>query len=105
MTIQQYALVDKETNIISGTVMWDGDVSTWAPPETQYAVVEADYQYMVWKYDLDLQEWVLAADDPFNPGDEVGAMFDGNAFITTEPKPQPLPPANDQPTNTGTVTI
>lgn len=31
-----WAIIDNETNIVSNTVMWNGNTETWTPPENSY---------------------------------------------------------------------
>lgn len=98
MESKQYALIDKETNIVVGTCMWDGDTSTWQPPATQYAISEDSCNYLVWTLNADKTDWTLEPADPFFSGSELGTLYDGTNFVTQEPKPE-------QPVSTGTQTV
>lgn len=102
MDIIQYALVDKQTNIVVGSCMWDGNRETWTPPEEYILVPEEATEALHWylnaedKQTYSLQTWV---NKPL--GGVIGFTFDGTKFITNEPQPEP----RVQPATSGMQTI
>ena len=46
MTTQNYLIV--ENNVVSNIVLWDGDVTTWTPPQGSIQLIQATTPAMVW---------------------------------------------------------
>jgi hypothetical protein len=90
MTIQEYLMVDKSTNIVYSTCMWDGDTNTWQPPANTLMLATATTPAMVWEpviVDDKITDYVLT--------EEIGAgsidfTWNGIAVVTNLPKP-PIP--------------
>lgn len=101
MSVEQYALIDEANNLVVSTVMWDGNTETWQSPVGFYAVTEAGRDYFVWTLNEEGTDWVLAPQEGFLGGNEIGALFDGQNFVTQEPKPAPVV----QPVSDGTQTL
>jgi len=96
MTVQQYFVV--ENNVVSNTVMWDGNTQDWQPPVDATMLVSETTPAMVWKVDKTTNEYVLK--EVMGAGD-IGFTWDGTVLTTNEP--QPAPP-KAQPIVSGTTT-
>jgi len=96
MTVQQYFVV--ESNVVTNSVMWDGDVNTWQPPTNSTMLIRSDTEAKVWAYDKVSNSYVLTT--VLGAGG-VGFTWDGSVLTTNEP--QPAPP-KAQPIATGTTT-
>lgn len=90
MTVKEYALVNVETNIVENTVLWDGNQASWTPPSGYQAVDELAFPYMVWVWDNQQNDWVLAEETNRMDGDVMNSLFNGSEFITAQPKPDPI---------------
>jgi hypothetical protein len=108
MTIQQYLMVNKSTNIVDNICLWDGDTNTWQPPEDILMLVQADIQAYIWaaNYTTNPYSWGLVLQ--LGAG-AIGFTWDGSVLTTNDPRPAKPPtlenPAPNQPTTSGTVTI
>lgn len=97
-TIQQYLII--EENVVTNIVLWNGDISTWTPPQGSIALVQANTPALVWEpviVDNKLSDWVLG--EQLGVGN-IGFTWNGTVCTTNEPKPE-IPV---QPTTTGTET-
>ena len=93
MTTQNYLIV--EANVVTNTVVWDGDVNTWTPPSDSIQLIQATTPAMVWvstrvenlpatippTYTItyNLEEVVGAGD--------IGFTWNGTVLTTNQPKP------------------
>jgi hypothetical protein len=96
MTIQAYLQI--ENNVVTNSVMWDGDTTNWQPPSDAIMLIQADTQALVWELNIDKTDYVLV--EELGQG-QIGFTWDGTVLTTNQlkpPKPQP------QPTTTGTQT-
>jgi hypothetical protein len=87
MTVQNYCLIDAN-NTVDNIVLWDGDTSTWSPPDSHIYVVQATTPSREWVWEKLLNEWVLV--ESIGHGD-IGFLWDGAVLTTASPKP-PSPP-------------
>lgn len=98
MTIQNYLII--ENNVVTNTVVWDGNTGTWQPPTDCIYLIQATTPALIWKFNS--VEYVL--EQEIGVG-SVGFTWDGSVLTTNEPQPQ-LPIASlDQPVSNGTITI
>ena len=98
MTVQQYLQI--ENNLVTNTVMWDGNTEQWQPPTDAIMLVDADTVTMIWQpvvVDKVITDYALGG--KLGAGD-IGFTWNGTNCITNEPKPE-IPV---QPVTTGTVT-
>jgi hypothetical protein len=100
MTTQNYLVV--ENNTVTNIVVWDGNTQTWAPPADATMLVQATTPTKVWGLNPDGPGIILVNQIG---GGQIGFTWDGSALTTNEPKPEPRPPAADQPVTTGTTTL
>lgn len=96
MTIESYLQI--ENNVVTNTVMWDGNTQDWQPPADATMLVQDDTQTKVWTYDKASNSYVLTEQ---LGGGSIGFTWDGSVLTTNEP--QPAPP-KDQPIASGTTT-
>ena len=98
MTIQAYLQI--ENNMVTNSVMWDGDTTNWQPPQDSIALVQATTPAMVWKpvfIDEKITDYILV--EVIGTG-KIGFTWDGTVLTTNDPQPSiPI-----QPTTTGTQT-
>jgi hypothetical protein len=86
-----YLLVNKETNIAENAVEWDGNTSTWSPPDIDFTLPVATTPSVDWVWKEEAQEWQLGQESMGNGG--IGDTWDGTKLI----KPQPTePPATEE---------
>lgn len=89
MSTQQYLMINETTNIVESTCMWDGDTSTWMPPEGYLVIPTATTPAKVWEMNQEQTDYYLAV--------EIGAAlseftWDGEYAITNYPKPEIIAP-------------
>ena len=95
MTTQNYLII--ENNVVTNSVIWDGNTSTWMPPTDSIQLVQSTTPAMIWKSDDLLPPgWILG--EVVGSGD-IGFTWDGTVLTTNQPKPVDPP---SQPTTTGT---
>jgi hypothetical protein len=82
MTNQDYLII--ENNVVTNSVMWDGDVQNWTPPTNSILVVQSETQAMVWVVDASVKDFKL--EQRLGVG-KIGYTWDGNVLTTNEPKP------------------
>jgi len=88
-----YLLINKQTNIVDNIIDWDGNTSTWRPPEEYEVVAQSEGRLeIIWDWDKERQEWVEL--ETFRGGD-IGATWDGTKFINPKPTWTPEPPIGD----------
>lgn len=88
MTVQAYILINESTAVVESAIMWDGDTTTWTPPEGYLALPRATTPAKIWEHNADYTDWVLT---PVDGESQNGFTWDGTYTITNEPKPV-LPP-------------
>jgi hypothetical protein len=82
MTNQDYLII--ENNVVTNSIMWDGDVQNWTPPTNSILVVQSETQAMVWVADASIKDFKL--EQRLGAG-RIGYTWDGNILTTNEPKP------------------
>jgi hypothetical protein len=100
MTVQSYLVL--HNNVVTNSIIWDGDINTWMPPVDAIMLVQADTQALVWQaevVDEKVTDYVLV--EELGQG-QIGFTWDTTTQVltTNEPKPKPV----EQPTTTGTQT-
>lgn len=101
MTTQNYLIV--ESNVVTNSVVWDGNVETWAPPVDSIQLIQATTPAMIWEAvvaDNKITDFVLT--EQIGTGG-IGYTWDGTVLTTNQPKPEIRNTA--QPTSTGTQTL
>ena len=81
----RYALVNKQTKRVENFVEWDGNLSTWSPPETHEAVFTDDKPTIDWVWNEELGDYEQVETVGNVRNDE---LWDGEKFIEVE-KPEP----------------
>jgi len=88
MTTQNYLII--ESNVVTNSVLWDGNHDSWQPPAGSIQLVDATTPAMVWNavlIDSKITDWVLV--EQLGAG-TIGFTWDGSVLTTNEPKP-PIP--------------
>jgi hypothetical protein len=96
MTTQQYFVV--EENVVTNSVIWDGDTQTWTPPADATMLVSDTTPAMIWEavvVDGKITDYVLV--EKIGAGN-IGFTWDGSVLTTNQS--QPTIPV--QPLTTGT---
>lgn len=101
---QNYLII--ESNIVTNVVVWNGDTTQWTPPQGSIALIQANIPAKIWVLDGTAVPPVYVLQEELGQG-QIGFTWDGSVLTTNEPKPTLIvaTPANDQPSNSGTVTI
>ena len=90
MSIQEYLVI--ENNVVTNSVMWDGNPETWAPPEGMTAVPQATTPSIIWTIDRSVEPPDYALTEQIGQG-TIGFTWDGTVLTTNETKPtDPIPP-------------
>jgi hypothetical protein len=87
MTIQNYLII--ESNVVNNICVWDGNTSTWTPPQGSIALVQANTPAMAWTVPTATTESVLQ--EILGAGD-IGFTWDGTLLHTNQPQPIYVPP-------------
>jgi hypothetical protein len=85
MTTQNYLVV--EQNVVTNTVMWDGDTNTWQPPVDAIMLVSETTPAKYWIpviVDKVITDWVLT--EELGAGG-IGFTWNGTVCTTNQPKP------------------
>lgn len=80
---QDYLII--ENNIVTNVCVWDGNPSTWTPPDNTLMLTKANTEAIVWFFDESLQDWVLRQQE--GAGD-IGFTWNGTACTTNQSKPE-----------------
>lgn len=86
MTTENYLII--ENNVVTNSVMWNGDVSTWSPPENSVTVVADKTTVLVWVpviEDNKVTDYVLQETKGFG---EIGFTWNGSVLTTNKAKPE-----------------
>lgn len=95
--LQNYLII--EQNVVNNVVVWDGNTTSWTPPQGSIVLVQTTTPAMIWQAvltDGKITDFVLT--EILGAG-SIGFTWDGTNCITNEPKP-----AIPQITTTGTLT-
>jgi hypothetical protein len=88
MTVQNYCMVDTNTNVCDNVVLWDGDTATWQPPANYLMLVQASTLAKNWAWDENTKTWSLAV---VGVGG-VGYLWGGTYLVSNQPEPPILVP-------------
>ena len=97
MTTQNYLII--ENNVVTNTVVWDGNPQTWQPPTNSIQLVQETTGAMVWVSNTDKTDFIL--EEQLGVG-SIGFTWDGTILTTNEPKPILAIANASQPRTTGT---
>ena len=87
MINQGYLIV--ENNIVTNSIMWDGNVNTWTPPKDSIQLVISEIPAKVWELDFEATPMIYVLKEQIGMG-QVGFTWDGSVLTTNEPQP-PMP--------------
>jgi hypothetical protein len=96
---EQYLVV--ESNVVTNTVIWDGNTQTWTPPADATMLVQSTTPAMVWELNSTVKPPVYQLVQVMGVGD-IGFTWDGTVLTTNEPQPTLPTAAANQPITTGT---
>lgn len=84
--MQNYLVINTGTNICDNIVLWDGDTSTWQPPDGHIALPADTIPAMIWVKDESLipPDYILR--EVMGAGG-IGFTWDGSVLTTDQPKP------------------
>lgn len=82
--MQNYLIINQETNIVENICVWDGNTQTWNPPTNYLTILQANTPAMVWVWNDSLNDTELQ--EKLGQGG-VGFTWDGAKCITNQPKP------------------
>jgi len=102
MTTQNYLII--ESNVVTNTVVWDGNTQTWTPPANATTLVQATTPAMVWVIDYTVQPNTSSLQEVVGAG-QIGFTWNGSVLTTNQPEPTPPKAEENQPYSTGTTTI
>jgi hypothetical protein len=98
MITQNYLII--ESNIVTNVCVWDGDVSTWAPPADSILLIQATTPAMVWDLDTTTDPSSFVLKEHIGVGN-IGFTWDGTILTTNQPQPQLPTPSANQPNSSG----
>jgi len=84
MTVQNYLMVNKSTNVVENICVWDGDTNKWQPPTDTIMLIQENIPSMVWGLNTDKTDYVLVEQ---MGASAIGFTWDGTVVTTNEPKP------------------
>lgn len=82
--MQNYLLINTETNTCDNLVVWDGDASTWQPSASHLAMVADTTPAMVWVLDETTPDYILSE---VTGAGAIGFDWNGSVLTTDQPKP------------------
>ena len=100
MTVQDYCMINEQTNVCDNICIWDGNPNTWTPPANYLMLVQAMVPAKIWQLDKTILEYVLVV---VVGAGEIGFTWDGTYLTTNEP--QPTVPVDNQPLSEGAQTL
>lgn len=86
MTVQNYCMVNEQTNVCENVCLWDGDPNTWTPPAGYLMLVQADTPAKVWVWNTTDKVWALEVQMGLG---QIGFTWDGTYLTTDQPEPPP----------------
>jgi len=84
MTVQNYLMVNKSTNVVENICVWDGDTNKWQPPANTIMLIQSQIPAMLWEINTDKTDYVLV--EQMGVG-AIGFTWDGAIVTTNKPKP------------------
>lgn len=84
-----------ENDVVVNTCIWDGNNTTWTPPNNVTMLEQESTQTKIW--DLKNKEFILVD----SIGDaRIGFTYEKGVCVTNEPKPEYKEPDGEIPTTT-----
>ena len=87
MSIQNYLLINTQTNVVDNVVVWDGVDEWWVPREGHFAIPQATTPAKVWELnalgDAYEMQGVVGAG-------QIGFVWESPYVVTTATMPNPL---------------
>lgn len=99
MATQNYLIV--EENVVTNTVLWDGNTDTWQPPADSIQLVQATTMALLWEAVTPITDPVVIDLKEVLGAGAIGFTWDGTVLTTNQPKPIGLA----QPITTGMQTL
>jgi len=99
MTAQNYLIV--ENNVVTNTVLWDGNPDTWQPPAGSIQLVQATTMALLWEAVTPITDPVVIDLKEVLGAGAIGFAWDGTVLTTNQPKPSGFA----QPITTGMQTL
>jgi hypothetical protein len=84
MTIQNYILINKATNVVENIIVWDGDTKAWMPSEELLVLVNDQTPAIIWDLNADKTDYELIEKLGFA---EKDFTWDGTVCKTNQEKP------------------
>lgn len=81
MSIENYLII--EENVVTNVILWDGDRSTWIPPDNSLVMPQKTMPTRIWALVNDDAVLVDSIGDAL-----IGFTYDGERCITNLPKPE-----------------
>ena len=93
MTTQNYLVV--ENNVVTNSVVWDGNTQTWTPPSDATMLIQATTPAMVWESTIvDKKITAYNLVEQMGVGG-IGFTWDGTTLTTNQS--QPAVPTTQEP--------
>ena len=83
MSDQTYFMV--EADVVVNSILWNGDINTWTPPEGSTMLVATTTIANVWVLNADETAFDLL---PVEGAGDIGFTWDGTELTTNQPKPE-----------------
>lgn len=96
----QYLMINQETNTVENVIEWDGNTSTWSPPENYFILPAETTPSATWQWDDAIDDYELVDNIGFGG---IGGVWDGARVVQPKPTQEPIP--EDQPATTGTQNL
>lgn len=81
--MENYVLVDTQTNIVDNLVVWDGNTEQWTPPASHIALPQATTPRLIWVKNETTQAWEQI--EVMGTGG-IGDAWDGQKLIQPQPE-------------------
>jgi len=80
--MENYVLINTQTNIVDNLVVWDGSTQTWTPPTSHIAVPQATTPRVVWIFDEQTSTW---STQEIRGTGMIGDVWDGAKLNQPQP--------------------
>jgi len=84
MTIENYLMINENTNTVDNISVWDGNTNAWQPPANTLMLVQATTPALMWVLNADKTDYVL--EEIVGQGG-IGFTWNGSVVTTNQPKP------------------
>lgn len=82
MQMENYVLINNQTDIVDNVVVWDGNTQDWTPPASHTALPQATTPRLIWVQDQQTQAWEQVL---VTGGGSIGDAWDGQKLIQPQP--------------------